>query len=67
MELETVLQNDIDRLKKELDKVKGQFGQLRAAKNVGDEETKKLREREKALLEEIEELRSQQSPRKRKR
>ncbi|WAR12757.1 hypothetical protein MAR_026937 [Mya arenaria] len=67
LELESVLQNDIDKLKKELDKVKGQFGQLRSAKNVGDEETKKLRERERALIEEIEDLKSQQSPRKRKR
>ncbi|KAH3774430.1 histone-lysine N-methyltransferase, H3 lysine-79 specific-like [Dreissena polymorpha] len=66
LELESSLQNDIDKLRKELDKVKGHLGQLRSAKNIGDEETKKLREREKQLLEEIEEMKTSVSPRKRK-
>ncbi|XP_060599963.1 centrosomal protein of 83 kDa-like [Ruditapes philippinarum] len=66
LELESSLQSNIDKLRKELDKVKGQLGQIRSAKNVGDEETKKLRERERQLLEEIEELKSQSTPRKRR-
>ncbi|KAL4234473.1 hypothetical protein ACF0H5_006119 [Mactra antiquata] len=66
LEVESALQNDVNKLKKELDKVKGHLGQIRSAKNVGDEETKKLRERERQLLEEIEDLRSQVTPRKRK-
>lgn len=66
VELESALQNDIERLRKELDKVKGHLGQIRSAKNVGDEETKKLRERERQLLDEIEDLKTQSTPRKRK-
>lgn len=66
VELETALSTEIDRLKKELDRVKGHLGQLRSAKNVGDEETKKLRDRERLLLDEIEDLRRQQPKLRRK-
>ena len=59
LELESTLQADVDRLKKELDRVKGQLGQLRSAKNVGDDETRKLRERERQLLDEMELIRKQ--------
>ena len=61
LELESSLQTEIDRLRKELDKVKGHLGQLRSAKNVGDEETRKLRERERQLMDEIVDLKSQQN------
>lgn len=62
IEIQTTLQAEIDKLKKDLDKIKGNLGQLRSAKNVGDEETKKLRDREKHLMEEIDDLRRQQQP-----
>lgn len=60
MEVQSSLTSEIERLRKELDKVKGHLGQTRSAKNVGNEETRKLREREKQLIEEIEGLRKQQ-------
>ncbi|CAC5412967.1 unnamed protein product [Mytilus coruscus] len=60
LELESTLQADVERLRKELDRVKGQLGQLRSAKNVGDDETRKLRERERQLLDEMEMIRKQQ-------
>ncbi|OWF42327.1 putative golgin subfamily A member 6-like protein 3 [Mizuhopecten yessoensis] len=66
MEIQKTLQSEIDRLKKDLDKVKGLLGQIRSAKNVGDEETRKLRERERQLHEEIEDLRKQQPKLRRK-
>ena len=61
LELESSLQTEIDRLRKELDKVKGHLGQIRSAKNIGDEETRKLRERERQLNDEIDQLKSQQN------
>ena len=61
LELESSLQTEIDRLRTELDKVKGHLGQIRSAKNVGDEETRKLRERERQLNDEIDQLKSQQN------
>ncbi|XP_033746524.1 stress response protein NST1-like [Pecten maximus] len=66
MEIQTSLQSEIDRLKKDLDKVKGHLGQIRSAKNVGNEETRKLRERERQLIEEIEDLKKQQPKLRRK-
>ncbi|KAL3860709.1 hypothetical protein ACJMK2_010795 [Sinanodonta woodiana] len=60
IDVQTNLQSEIDRLKKELDKVKGNLGQLRSAKNVSDEETKKLRDRERLLTLEIDGLKQQQ-------
>ena len=61
LELESSLQTEIDRLRKDLDKVKGHLGQVRSAKNVGDEETRKLRDRERQLMDEIDALKSQQN------
>lgn len=66
LELESALQSEVDKLRKDLDRVKGQLGQTRSAKNVGDEEMRKLRDRERQLLDEIDDLRSQQSPRRKK-
>ncbi|XP_048742761.1 golgin subfamily A member 6-like protein 7 isoform X2 [Ostrea edulis] len=61
VEIETKFQTEIEKLKKELDRVKGQLGQIRSAKNVGDEETRKLRDRERELLQELEDIKKQQS------
>ncbi|XP_022298800.1 uncharacterized protein LOC111107748 isoform X2 [Crassostrea virginica] len=61
VEIETKFQTEIDKLKRELDRVKGQLGQIRSAKNVGDEETRKLRDRERELLQELEDIKKQQS------
>lgn len=61
VEIETKFQTEIEKLKRELDRVKGQLGQIRSAKNVGDEETRKLRDRERELLQELEDIKKQQS------
>ncbi|XP_061179238.1 golgin subfamily A member 6-like protein 22 [Saccostrea echinata] len=61
VEIETKFNTEIDKLKRELDRVKGQLGQIRSAKNVGDEETRKLRDRERELLQELEDVKKQHS------
>ncbi|KAK3103885.1 hypothetical protein FSP39_022634 [Pinctada imbricata] len=65
VEIENKFTSETDRLKKELDRVKGLLGQIRSAKNVGDEETRKLRDREKELVHEMEELKKQYALRRR--
>ena len=65
VEIEGKFTSETDRLKKELDRVKGQLGQIRSAKNVGDEETRKLRDREKELIHEMEDLKRQHALRRR--
>lgn len=59
VEIEKTLKEEIGKLRKELDNAKAQRGVMKAVKNLGELEIKKLKEREKELLDQLEQLKSQ--------